>query len=134
MASELLLGNPLLPRAVLTGLGGAAVLMLIYWYGRLGQLMLPAYAVLFAALAIPAHRQPTLPFAQRFSATLLGFCIATGGVYALSMYSAARDRARRLQGAPAEQGDRMDVSGHAMRVGLIIAAGAALSAIVVSTG
>ncbi|MDB4915117.1 MAG: hypothetical protein JWM95_2761 [Gemmatimonadetes bacterium] len=126
--------SSLLTTSALVGLCGAAVLTLIYRSGRLGQMMFVLYAVLFAALAVLGRRQPTSPFSARFSAALLGFCIATAGVYTYSYYSAAQDYKRRFPDPRSMPADRTSLGDHAKRVAMIIAAGAAMSAIISSRG
>lgn len=81
-----LVADAVISRAVVIGLFGGAGLALTIYYSRRGPLVYPVYAALFAALALHLSRYPALTFADRFSATLIGYMVASTIAMMLILY------------------------------------------------
>ncbi|HEY4218790.1 MAG TPA: hypothetical protein VGM67_16725 [Gemmatimonadaceae bacterium] len=96
MISESVISNPLLPRAAVVGLFGAAGLALTVLYSRRGPMIYPVYGALLAASGLLSSRFASLPFVSRFSALLLAFCIASAGLWLMVDRVAARARRREV--------------------------------------
>jgi hypothetical protein len=131
MITESLIANPLFPRAIVIGLFGAAGLALTALYSRRGPMIFPVYAAYLAALAVVSARFAALPFAVRFAALLVSFCIASAGLSVTADHVARRGRQRlvaegRLPTAALSY--RVSFGGYVARAGFLVTIGAVVSA------
>lgn len=115
--------NPLFPRAVVIGGFGAVGLALTVIYSRRGPLILPVYAAVLGALALPLARYAELPYATRVIAALAGFGVASAGLYVASYRMAELNRRQlvaedRLPESALSA--RISVAGHAWRIGFLL--------------
>lgn len=123
--------NAAVPRAAVLGLFGAVGLSLAVFYSRRGPVIFPVYACLVAALALLLVRFPALPFGPRFTAVLVGFIVASAGLYAATSLVAARQRRElvRTKRLPASAlGSPLGLGGHAWRVGALLGVASLVSA------
>jgi hypothetical protein len=124
-----LLANPALPRAVVVGVFGGVGLALTTIYSRRGPLIYPAYAALLAALALLLARYDTLALSERFAAALAGFLVASSALYATVTVLSDRQRRQLVaDGRLPASSARLPLSGHAWRLGSLLAIGVIISA------
>lgn len=122
--------NPAFPRAIVLGAFGGIGLVLTTIYSRRGPLVFVPYAALVAALAVLLARYPELPYAARLGAGLAGFLVASAALYVTAAIRGDRGRRRLVAEGrlPASALDGIPLSGHAWRLGLLVAVGTILSA------
>ncbi len=116
-----LLASPALPRALVVGCFGGVGLVLTTVYSRRGPLIFPVYAALLAGLAFVLARYPALTFSARFVAAFAGYALASVALYVAVLTQANRER----RAAGFSTG--VSLLGHAWRIAMLAAIGAAAS-------
>ena len=123
--------NHVIAQAAVLGMFGGVGLALTAAYSRRGPLIYPVYAVILAALAVLLTRYASLSFWERGGAALVGFSLASAGLY-IATGVLARGSRRRLvrQGRlPASAlAYRVSLSGHVWRIAVLLALGTVASA------
>lgn len=126
-----LVSNPAFPRALVIGCFGGAGLALTTLYSRRGPMIYPVYAAILGALALLLTRYPEIRYAQRFTAALAAFLVASMALYVTA--GIVSDRARRRLVAEGRLPQtvlhaRLSILGHAWRLGFLVAVGTVVSA------
>src|SRR4051812_20445642 len=84
-------------QAAVVGIFGGIGLALTATYSRRGPLIYPVYAALLAALAVLLTRYASLSFGERVVAALVGFSVASAGLYVAVGVLAQRGRRRLVR-------------------------------------
>ena len=125
------IANPAFPRALVIGAFGGVGLTLTAIYSRRGPLIYVPYAAFLAALTLLLARYSALSYTTRLTASLAGFLVASGALYATIGILAGRHRRRLVaEGRLPESAlhYRLPLVGHAWRVGFLVSVGAIISA------
>ena len=126
-----LLWNPVLSRAMVVGLFGGAGLALTATYSRRGPLIYPVYAALLAVLAALLARFPDASYGTRLVACLVGFMVASSGLYIAVGILSRRSRRRLVARGRLPESAlacRTSLGGHAWRIAFLVAVGTIASA------